>query len=114
MVPGAAPSIWASQRGDRIGDPQIQSVPNGQQQPQPIPPPDNRTPPSLTPKQKQDLLKSGFAQMKKDTDQLLELAKSLQKDMDKSNQNVLSIQVVGKAERIEKLAKKIKNTARGY
>ena len=61
-----------------------------------------------------NLLKSGFAQMKKDTDQLLELAKSLQKEIDKGNENVLSVQVVGKAERIEKLAKKIKNTARGY
>ena len=112
-APKAAQSLWISQRTTRFAGMQLPPPPNAQQQ-QPIPPPDNGTPPTLTPKQKQDLLKSGFAQMKKDTDQLLELAKSLQKDIDKGNENVLSIQVVGKAEKIEKLAKKIKNTARGY
>ena len=39
---------------------------------------------------------------------------SLQKDLDGSNQNVLSLKVLDKAEKIEKLAKKIKNSARGY
>ena len=52
--------------------------------------------------------------MKKDTDVLLDLAKSLQKDLDGSNQNVLSLKVLDKADKIEKLAKKIKNSARGY
>jgi hypothetical protein len=85
-----------------------------QQQPQPIPSPDAGASPNLTPKQKQDLLRVNFERMKKDTDVLLDLAKSLQKDLDGSNQNVLSLKVVDKADRIEKLAKKIKNTARGY
>jgi hypothetical protein len=85
-----------------------------QQQPQPIPSPDNGVSPNLSPRQKQDLLKSNFERMKKDMDVLLDLAKSLQKDLDGSNQNVLSLKVVDKADRIEKLAKKIKNTARGY
>jgi hypothetical protein len=95
--------------------------PPGQQQPglpgsqQPLhAPPDTTPQPGLNPKQKQELLKSGFEQMKKDSDQLLELARSLQKDLDKGNQNVLSVKVIDKAERIEKLAKKIRNTARGY
>src|SRR5690349_1939954 len=85
-----------------------------QQQPQPIPSPDNGVSPSLSPRQKLDLLRSNFERMKKDTDVLLDLAKSLQKDLDGSNQNVLSLKVVDKAEKIEKLAKKIKNSARGY
>jgi hypothetical protein len=88
--------------------------PRQQQQPQPITPPDNGVSPSLTPRQKQDLLRSNFEKMKKDTDVLLDLAKSLQKDLDGSNQNVLSLKVLDKADKIEKLAKKIKNSARGY
>ena len=88
--------------------------PRQQQQPQPITSPDNGVSPSLTPRQKQDLLKSNFEKMKKDTDVLLDLAKSLQKDLDGSNQNVLSLKVLDKADKIEKLAKKIKNSARGY
>lgn len=95
-----------------FGGQQSPGFPGPQQQP--LPTPEVNTQPSLSPKQKQELLKSGFQQMKKDSDQLLELARSLQKDLDKTNQNVLSVKVVDKAERIEKLAKKIKNTARGY
>ena len=69
---------------------------------------------TLSKKQKTDLLKDNFAKMKRDADELAELAKSLQEDLNKSNENVLSLRVVDKAEKIEKLAKKIKGTARGY
>jgi hypothetical protein len=68
----------------------------------------------LSKKQKQDLLKDNFAKMKRDAEELADLAKSLQEDVNKSNENVLSLKVVDKAEKIEKLAKKIKGTARGY
>jgi hypothetical protein len=85
----------------------------GTQRQQPLTPPSEPAPP-LSVKQKQELLKSNFENMKKNTEELLELAKSLQKELDKSNQNVLSLQVVVKAEKIERLAKKIKSTARGY
>jgi hypothetical protein len=88
--------------------------PRQQQQAQPINPSDNGVSPNLSPRQKQDMLKSNFEKMKKDTDVLLDLAKALQKDLDGSNQNVLSLKVLDKAEKIEKLAKKIKNSARGY
>jgi len=69
--------------------------------------------PSLPAKQKRDLLKFNFKQMKKDAEELAKLAKSLQEDVDHSNENVLSLGVVSKAEKIEKLAKKIKDTAKG-
>ena len=52
--------------------------------------------------------------MKRDADELADLAKSLQEDLNKSNQNVFSLGVVDKADKIEKLAKRIKGTARGY
>ena len=68
---------------------------------------------TLTPKQKRDLMKFRFEKMKQHADELAELAESLQQDLDKSNENVLSLKVVEKAEKIEKLAKKIKETAKG-
>jgi len=78
------------------------------------PPAETREPDiSLSQKQKRNLMKANFEKMKRDADELAALAKSLQEDLDKSNVNILSLGVVEKAERIEKLAKKIKSTARG-
>ncbi len=65
-------------------------------------------------KQKQEILRSNFEKMKHDAEELAGLAKSLQEDLSKSNENVFSLKIVDKAEKIEKLAKKIKNAARGY
>jgi len=67
----------------------------------------------LTPKQKQELLKSKFEKLKKDASDLAALAKSLQEEIDASNEHVLSLKVVDKAEKIEKLARKIKSAAKG-
>lgn len=44
-----------------------------------------------------------------DTDKLLALATELKADVDKSNKDVLSVDVVKKAEEIEKLAKSVKD-----
>ena len=78
-----------------------------------LPTPAEETGPPLTKKQKQEILKSNFEKMKRDADELAELAKSLQEDLDKSNHNVLSLKVVERTERIEKLARKIKTAAKG-
>jgi len=78
-----------------------------------LPTPGEEPGPPLTKKQRQELLKSNFEKMKRDADELAELAKSLQEDLDKSNQNVLSLKVVERAEKIEKLARKIKTAAKG-
>jgi hypothetical protein len=51
-------------------------------------------------------------QIKEDTAKLLQLATFLKESVDKTNQNVLSLDVVKKAEEIEKLAKRIKNNMR--
>ena len=90
-------------------------TPNPAQEPL-IPPetPTREGPTPLTPKQKDALLKRNFETMKQQADELARLAKSLQDDLDKSNQNVLSLGVIDKAERIEKLAKKIKSGATPY
>lgn len=65
-------------------------------------------------KQKRDYMKSNFEKMKIDADELVVLAKSLQEELSNSNVNLLSLKVVEKAEKIEKLAKKIKSVAKGY
>ena len=68
----------------------------------------------LSDKQKRELLKANFDKMKRDAKELSDLAKDLQEQLDKSNENVLALGIVDKAEKIEKLARKIRSTARGY
>jgi len=54
-----------------------------------------------------------FAKIKKDTDQLLELARQLKKSVDEANEQTLSLEVVRKAEQIEKLAKQVRQKMAG-
>ncbi|HEV2424978.1 MAG TPA: hypothetical protein VGZ29_09135 [Terriglobia bacterium] len=98
---GADPAT--SQAGTRPGfPPQPQSQPPSLQ-------PENPSP--LTPKQQRAVLKANYAKMKQEAGELAMLAKSLQDELNKSNENVLSLDVVDKADKIEKLAKKIKSAA---
>jgi len=53
------------------------------------------------------------AQLKRDTDKLLKLATELKEYVDKSNENTLSVNVVKKAEEIEKLARSVKDKMKG-
>ncbi len=53
------------------------------------------------------------ADIKKDTAKLLELATELKQYVDKSNENTLSLDVVKKAEQIEKLAKQVREKMKG-
>lgn len=53
------------------------------------------------------------AAIKRDTDKLLELATQLKENVDKSSENTLSMDVVKKAEEIERLAKSVKDKMRG-
>jgi hypothetical protein len=76
-------------------------------------PPDSPLP-SLSAQQKRALLKDRFEKTRLQTAELVKLAQALQKDLDKSTPDILSVHVVKKAEAIEKLAKKIKDEARGY
>lgn len=45
--------------------------------------------------------------IKKDTEELLRLATELKESVDKSNENILSVDVIRKADEIEKLAKRV-------
>jgi hypothetical protein len=53
------------------------------------------------------------AALKSDTDKLLKLAVDLKNYVDKSNENVLSLEVLKKAEEIEKLAHSVKDKMKG-
>jgi hypothetical protein len=53
------------------------------------------------------------AALKADTDKLLRLAVELKDSVDKSNENVLSLDVLKKAEEIEKLAHSVKDKMKG-
>jgi hypothetical protein len=53
------------------------------------------------------------AALKKDTDKLLKLAVELKESVDKSNENVLSLDVMKKADEIEKLAHSVKDKMKG-
>jgi hypothetical protein len=49
------------------------------------------------------------ASLKKDTAQLLQLATELKQAVDKTNENVLSLEVIRKTQEIEKLAKSVRD-----
>jgi hypothetical protein len=70
--------------------------------------------PKASQKRKKALLDYNFKKLKQHAQDLAELAKSLQTDIEKSNENVLSLEIVKKAEEAEKLAKKIKSEAKGF
>jgi hypothetical protein len=59
------------------------------------------------------LNKQRQASLQKDTDRLLELATELKQNVDKSNEHTLSLDVIRKAEEIEKLAKQVKDKMKG-
>ena len=52
--------------------------------------------------------------LKTDTDKLLELATELKQYVDKTNENTLSVEVIKKAEEIEKLAHSVKEKMKQY
>ncbi|HZR56759.1 MAG TPA: hypothetical protein VFA74_07790 [Terriglobales bacterium] len=53
------------------------------------------------------------AQLKRDTDKLLQLSTELKQYVDKTNENVMSFEVIKKAEEIEKLAHSVKEKMKG-
>ena len=70
----------------------------------------DKSSPTISPEQRR---KSNFENMKRDVDELADLVKALQEELKKANENILSRGIVDKADKIGKLAKKIKGSARG-
>jgi hypothetical protein len=52
--------------------------------------------------------------LKRDTEKLLKLSTELKEYVDKSNEHVLSLDVIKKAEEIEKLAHSVREKMKGY
>ena len=59
------------------------------------------------------LNKQRQANLQKDTDRLLKLATELKQYVDKTTEQTLSLDVIKKAEEIEKLAKSVKEKMKG-
>ncbi|HEX4784645.1 MAG TPA: hypothetical protein VH350_09905 [Candidatus Sulfotelmatobacter sp.] len=67
----------------------------------------------LTEEMAKKAAKDRVAALKHDTEKLLRLSAELKDSVDKSNENVLSLDVIKKAEEIEKLAHSVKERMKG-
>jgi hypothetical protein len=67
----------------------------------------------LTTEMAKKAAKERAAALKADTDKLLKLSVELKQYVDKSDENVLSLDVIKKAEEIEKLARSVKDKMKG-
>lgn len=97
---------------------------SAQQQQAPFPPPfsrpqspDQEHEPTVPPQVQKDMEKKANEQrqadLKRDTEKLLKLSTELKEYVDKTNENVLSMDVIKKADEIEKLAHSVKTKMRG-
>ncbi|HXW16548.1 MAG TPA: hypothetical protein VEN79_18705 [Terriglobia bacterium] len=71
-------------------------------------------PPTLTNKQKKGIMHSNFEKSKRDAAELAALAKQLREELNKPDVSTLSLEGMNRIERIEKLAKKIRDEMKGY
>ncbi|PYV83083.1 MAG: hypothetical protein DMG93_09715 [Acidobacteria bacterium] len=97
----------------------------GQQQPQlpeisPPPgsqrrPPENEpsVPPEMQKRMEKQANQQRQTELKRDADKLFKLSTELKEYVDKSNENILSLDVIKKADEIEKLAHSVKTKMRG-
>jgi hypothetical protein len=70
--------------------------------------------PTLSAQQKLSIVQVNFEKSKSDAAELAALAKRLREELDKPNAKILSLEVINRAERIEKLAKKIRDEMKVY
>jgi hypothetical protein len=71
-------------------------------------------PAPLSVEQKQTIMRANFEKSKSDAEELAELAKGLREFLDKPSHSVPPAEIVARAEKIEKLAKKIRDETRGF
>ena len=71
-------------------------------------------PPNLSKKQLDAMMRSNLTKSKKDADELADLARQLNGELSGPNANALSVNDKYRLERIEKLAKKIREQMKGY
>ncbi len=66
------------------------------------------------PKDREEPTKSNLEMTRSDAAELSALAEQLRDELNKTNVNVLSLDIIEKTKKVEKLAKKIKGEAHGY
>ena len=74
----------------------------------------NEVPQPLSANQKLSIMRANFEKSRSDAAELAALAKGLREVLNKPNVNVLSLEVINRAEKIEKLAKKIREETKGF
>lgn len=70
-------------------------------------------PPDVERKMAKERAKNRYQDIKRDSERLLELATELKQYVDKSGENVLSMDVIKKCDQIEKLSKSVRNKMKG-
>ncbi len=70
-------------------------------------------PKDIADKMAKERLKSRYDNLKRDSEKLLELATELKQYVDKSGENVMSLEVIRKCEEIEKLSKSVRTKMKG-
>lgn len=120
LVAGASGMMGVGQMQRQQQMPPPMQMPQGQQNPGQLPPIDGHMPndgtglpPSVLERQTRARNDDRQKQLVADTNKLLELATQLKTDVDKTNRDVLSVDVIKKADEIEKLAKSVKDKMKG-
>jgi hypothetical protein len=97
---------------------QQNSQPHGARAATPLPDDSSNTrteiPEAMSAKQRQSIMRANFEKSKSDAAELAALAKGLREILDKPNINVLSPDVINRADKIERLAKKIRDETKGF
>jgi hypothetical protein len=75
---------------------------------------ESTAPPVFSAKQRHSIMLANFKKSKSDSAELAALAKELREELDKPDFNGLSLDVMNHIDRIEKLAKKIRDETKGY
>ncbi len=70
-------------------------------------------PPDIERRMEKERNKSRYQSLKRDSEKLLELATELKQYVDKSGENVLSMDVIKKCDEIEKLSKSVRTKMKG-
>lgn len=74
---------------------------------------DNTIPPDIRKSMEKKANQQRQAELKRDTERLVKLSTELKQYVDKTNENILSVDVIKKADEIEKLARSVKTKMRG-
>lgn len=74
---------------------------------------DNTIPPDIRKNMEKKANQQRQAELKRDSERLVKLSTELKQYVDKTNENILSLDVIKKADEIEKLAHSVKTKMRG-